>query len=185
MLDWFYSLTSPEQVFWVIAIISTAIFILVMISTFLGADTDVDMDMDGGAGFHFFTFKNAVAFFAIFGWVGIAGMAHGYSLTLTIVIAFICGLIMMVIAAALFYYINKLNASGTLDYHNAIHSTGEVYLEVGKKRSRMGKVQISVQGTLREMEALTDDEKDIKRGALVIVESVTENGVLIVKPLNK
>lgn len=181
MLDWFYALTSPEQVFWVLAMVSSVIFLFILISTFAGGDADTDVD---GAGFQFFTFKNAVAFFAIFGWVGIACIHQGYGLIVTIIISAICGLIMMAIMAALFYYVNKMTESGTLEYQNALHATGEVYLEVGKNRSKAGKVQINVQGTLREMTALTDWDFDIKRGTLVKVESVTENGVLIIKPLS-
>lgn len=184
MIDWFYGLTSPEQVFWLIAIAATFIFLVVLVTTFMGADADTDTDFDGGAGFQFFTFKNGVAFFAIFGWIGIACLSRGYGLITSIAVAAVCGLIMMFVMAGIFYYVNRLTESGTLDYKNAVNSTGEVYLEVGRNRSKMGKVQISVQGSLREMEALTDQDTDIKRGTLVTVDSVTENGVLIIKPLS-
>ena len=183
MLDWFYGLTSPEQVFWALAIIASTIFVFILISTFAGGDADTDVNLDG-AGFQFFTFKNCVAFFAIFGWVGIACLHQGYGLITSTIIASVCGFIMMGIMAALFYYVNKMSESGTLEYQNAVNATGEVYLEVGKNRSKAGKVQINVQGTLREMTALTDLDTDIKRGTLIKVESVTENGVLIIKPLS-
>lgn len=183
LTDWFYQLSSPEQVFWAIALVATFIFFIILITTFMGGDTDVDTDFDGGMGSHFFTFKNGVAFFAIFGWVGISCLHNGLGLLTSVIISVICGLIMMAIMAFIFYYISGMSESGTMDYKNAINATGEVYLEVGKNRSRMGKVQINVQGSLRELEALTDADEDIKRGTLVLVESVTENGVLIIKPL--
>ncbi len=184
MLDWFYTLTSPEQVFWLIAIMASFIFLIVLVTTFLGGDTDIDGDFDGGAGFQFFTFKNGVAFFSIFGWIGIACLNYGMGLTTSILIASACGFVMMLIMAGIFYYVNRLTESGTMEYKNAVNMTGEVYLEVGKNRSKAGKVQINVQGSLREMEALTDENQDIKRGSLVTVVSVTENGVLIIKPLS-
>lgn len=183
ILNWFYQLSSPEQVFWAIAIASSVLFFFILISTFLIGDTDIDGDMDGGAGFQFFTFKNGVAFFAIFGWVGISCLHNGFSLITSIIIAGICGLFMMFIAAGIFFYINRLQSSGNLDYNNAINATGEVYLEVGSNRSKMGKVQINIQGSSRDLNALTDSDLPIKRGTLVIVESVTENGILIIKPL--
>lgn len=182
ILNWFYQLTSPEQVFWAIAIGSSIIFLFILITTFLVGDTDLDGDVDGGAGFQFFTFKNGVAFFAIFGWVGISCLHNDLSLILSIAIAGICGLFMMFIAAGIFYYINRLQSSGNLDYTNAIQATGEVYLEVGANRSRIGKVQINVQGALREMNAITDSDFPLKRGSLIIVDSVTKNGILIIKP---
>ena len=83
--------------------------------------------------------------------------------------------------AALFYYISKLVSSGTLKMDNALHAIGEVYLTVGANRSSIGKVQIKVQGALRELEALTDSEKDLTQGNVIKVVEVTKNGILIIE----
>ena len=139
------------------------------------------IDADTGAGFQFFTLKNLVAFFTIFGWSGIASINAGNSKTITILISLACGLIMMAIMASLFYYISKLVSSGTLKMENALHAIGEVYLTVGANRSSIGKVQIKVQGALRELEALTDSEKDLTQGNVVKVVEVTKNGILIIE----
>lgn len=192
MTEWFNQLNSFEQIYWIITGISTLVFLFVLITTFIGADgggdigdIDAEIDADTGAGFQFFTFKNMVAFFTIFGWSGIASLDAGNSKSLTIVISLICGLIMMSIMAALFYYISKLNDSGTLKMNNALNAIGEVYLTVGANRSKMGKVHIRVQKSLRELEALTDYEKDLNQGDVVKVTEVTSNGLLIVEPQNK
>ena len=87
--------------------------------------------------------------------------------------------------AALFYYLAKLQSSGTLKLKNALHQIGEVYLTIGANRSSIGKVSISVQGTLRELEALTDEKDDLTQGNVVKVKEVTDNGILIVQLLNK
>jgi hypothetical protein len=84
--------------------------------------------------------------------------------------------------ASLFYYISKLTSSGTLRMNNALHAIGEVYLTVGANRSRIGKIQIKVQGALRELEALTDHFEDLKQGKVVKVTEVTNNGILIIEP---
>ena len=170
MSEWFSELTTLQQIYWVITGVSTVIFVMVLITTFIGGDTDdlgdvdAEIDADTGAGFQFFTLKNLVAFFTIFGWSGIASINAGNSKTITILISLACGLIMMAIMASLFYYISKLVSSGTLKMENALHAIGEVYLTVGANRSSIGKVQIKVQGALRELEALTDSEKDLTQG---------------------
>jgi hypothetical protein len=82
--------------------------------------------------------------------------------------------------AALFYYLSKLISSGTLKLKNALHNIGEVYMTIGANRSTMGKVQIKVQGGLRELDALTDEEADLKQGDVITVTEVTDNGILIV-----
>ena len=191
MADWFSELTSFEKIYWIITGISTLIFGFVLIITFLGGDTgdvgdvDAEIDADTGAGFQFFTFKNTVSFFAIFGWSGIASMDAGNSKMITIIISLVCGIIMMSIMAAMFYYINKMTSSGTLKMKNALHAIGEVYLTIGANRSGIGKVHIRVQKSLRELEALTDADRDLKQGEVIKVIEVTSNGLLIVEPQKK
>lgn len=193
MVEWFTSLSGSEQLLWGVALISTIIFLFILVTTFIAGDSDIhgaDMDVDTsvetdfGAGFQFFTFKNLVAFFTIFGWAGIACLDAGLSLNLSLIIAVICGLLMMFLMSLLFYYMNKMTQSGTLEYKNAINAIGEVYLEIGKNRSKMGKVMIRVQGALREMEALTDHNENLKQSTIIKVASVTDNGILIVTPTN-
>ncbi|MEX2483917.1 MAG: hypothetical protein WED10_05140 [Brumimicrobium sp.] len=187
-MEWFTALDWFEQTFWVIALIGSIFFIIMLIATFIGGDieTDVDVDMDfdaDGGGFHFFTIKNLIAFFTIFGWSGIAAIDADFGKFMTIVIATLSGLFMMLIMATLFYFVSKLNDSGTLDIKNAIGTIGEVYLTVGAKRTRIGKVSVRIQGSLREMEALTDEEVDLSTGTVVSVRDVTSNGILIIDRL--
>jgi hypothetical protein len=190
MMEWFQELPSFQKTYWIITGISTFIFLLVLITTLMGADSDdigdvdAEMDADTGAGFQFFTLKNLVAFFAIFGWSGISSIDAGNSKSMTIIISIFCGLLMMFVMAALFYYISKLTSSGTLKMENALNSIGEVYLTVGANRSRTGKIQIKIQGALRELEALTDYDEDLKQGKIIKVIEVTNNGLLIIEPQN-
>ncbi|MFP4844758.1 hypothetical protein [Winogradskyella sp. PE311] len=190
MLDWFSNLEFLPKVYWLVAIIGSLIFSVVMITAFAGGDADGLEDMDSdfdadGAGFQFISFKNLVGFFTIFGWSGIVCIDEGLSTPLTIIISVISGLLMMVIMAALFYFINKLTDSGTLNYKNAIDAVGEVYLTIGADRSTMGKVTVSVQGTMRELDALTDSLTELKSGTIIKVVDVTSNGILIVDHTRK
>jgi len=186
MTDWFLNLDTISKIYWSVAMVGSVIFIIVMLMTFLGGDADgigdleTDMDADIGTGFQFISFKNLVGFFTIFGWSGIACLDAGLSLIPTLIISIISGLIMMLIMAALFYFIYKLSDSGTLNYKNAINTIGEVYLTIGKSRQHMGKVMVNVQGSIRELDALTDALTDLKSGTIVKVVDVTSNGILIV-----
>ena len=151
----------------------------------MSGDVDADIDSDHGIDFQFLSFKNLTGFFTIFGWTGIACLDNELSHTLTVIISVICGLLMMVAMASLFYYLAKLQSSGTLKLSNALNQVGEVYLTIGANRSRIGKVSINVQGTLRELEALTDENEDLTQSNVVRVKQVTANGLLIVELLNK
>jgi hypothetical protein len=193
MEEWFAALTLFEKIYWVVALIASAILIILLILTLLGGDAedmdagDVDVDVEGdyGIGFQFLSFKNLMGFLTIFGWSGIACLDEGLSKGLTVLISIVCGLLMMFAMASLFYYLGKLQSSGTLRLKSALNQVGEVYLTIGAGRSKIGKVSITVQGTLRELEALTDEEKDLVLGNVVRVKDITENGLLIVELLNK
>ncbi|MUU78497.1 hypothetical protein [Winogradskyella endarachnes] len=184
MADWFSNLELLSKIYWLTAIIGSLVFTVVMIMAFTGGDAD-DIDADIEAGFQFISFKNLVGFFTIFGWSGIACIDAGLSTPLTIIVSTICGLLMMVIMATLFYFISKLTDSGTLNYKNAIDAVGEVYLTIGADRSKMGKVSVSVQGTMRELDALTDALTPLKTGTIIKVVDVTSNGILIVDQTRK
>ncbi|PID68933.1 MAG: hypothetical protein CR968_00475 [Flavobacteriia bacterium] len=193
MFDFLDGKTSIEQAYWIVALVGSVIFIFVLILTFLGGDADTDMEADagdfdtddGGVGFQFFTFKNFVAFFTIFGWTGLTCLQNGMSNGLTVLISTIAGLLMMVITTALFFWINKLAESGTLKMTNAIGKVGEVYLPIGANRSKMGKVQVNVQGSLRELEALTDNDEDLPTGSVVKVLDIINSEILLVDKYSK
>ncbi|WP_323026774.1 hypothetical protein [Gelidibacter japonicus] len=187
MMEWFSDLELFAKFYWVIALIGSLVFLIIVITTLIGIeggedfdDVDTAIDADTGIEFQFISLKNLIGFFTIFGWSGIACIGEGLSKPITVLISVIAGLVMMTIMAAMFHYMKKLTDSGTLDFKNAIGAIGEVYLTIGENRSKMGKVSVRVQGTLRELEALTDSFTELKSGTIIKVVDVTSNGILIV-----
>ena len=192
MKEFFDGMSSLEQTYWIIALIGSVVFLIVFILTFIGGgDADMEADAsdfeadDGGVGFQFFTFKNIVAFFTIFGWTGVTCVDNDLSTTATLIISTIAGLAMMVLTTLLFFWMHKLAESGTLKMKNAIGVIGEVYLPIGANRTKMGKVQIKVQGSLRELEAITDELEDLKTGTMVKVSEIVSAEILLVEKISK
>jgi hypothetical protein len=186
MTEWFSNLDFLSKLYWLVALIGSLVFIVVLLMAFLGGDADeigdmdTDMNTDVGTGFQFISFKNLVGFFTIFGWSGIACIDAGLGTIPTVFISVLSGLAMMLIMATLFYFVYKLSDSGTLNYDNAIDAIGEVYLTIGANRSKMGKVSVNIQGSVRELDALTDSYTELKSGSIIKVIDVTQNGILIV-----
>ncbi|MBN1340869.1 MAG: hypothetical protein JXA03_16190 [Bacteroidales bacterium] len=146
------------------------------------SDTVVDMDPS----FHFFTIRNFIAFFTLFGWGGIAAWNEGASRPLTIIIAVAAGLFAMVIITTLFYFISKLQDSGGgLRVETALHQTGNVYIPIKAKGGNVGQVQIPIQGSIREMQAITRADEDLKTGTVVKVVGIVSNSILVVEKAEK
>ncbi|SMD32575.1 hypothetical protein SAMN04488029_0923 [Reichenbachiella faecimaris] len=184
--EWWESLDTLLRIYWGIAIPFTIFFLLQLIMTFFFGDipddgsADADVEADDGMGFQFFTLKNLVAFFTIFSWTGIACLDSGLSNNWSIFISMISGLVMMLVMGGILYLLGKANASGTIKMKNAIGAVGEVYMEIRAKRDNIGQVQIQVQGTLRTLEAITDDEETLRPGAVITVKEIATNNILIV-----
>lgn len=186
-------LNSITQIYWAITIPATVIFILLLILTLFGSDTDTDVQTDfhdsfahgDGIPFQLLSVKNIVGFFAMFGWSGLGFLSAGFAPGLVIVLSIFCGLIMMVAMASLFYAMSKLAESGNLKMKNAIGHMGEVYLIIPGKRNGLGKIQITVQGNLQILDAITDDTDDISSSSLVEVLDVIDEQILLVKKSTK
>lgn len=178
-----------NQIYWIITIPSTLIFIFLLISTIIGSDVDADIETDidhdiadgDSIPFQFISLKNIVAFFTMFGWSGLGFLNAGLSAWLVILLSVACGLLMMLAMASLFYFMSKLTENGTLNMKNAIGHLGEVYLPIPGKRGGIGKVQLTVQNSLRTLDAITDDPDNIATSSIIEVMDVIDEQILLVK----
>lgn len=184
---WLLNLKGFELVLWCIALLFSFLFVIqIIISLFIG-DSDGDFD-DGGDGGHgdatqFFTIRNMIAFFTMFGWSGLTAYKSGLSNAWVIVIAVASGVLMVAILVFLMTRASKLRQSGTLQMKNAVSQVGETYLRIPARRGGMGKIQVQVQGRLMELDAMTDDAEDIATGKPIKVVSTLNERILIVTSL--
>ena len=86
MNDWWQALDLFSQVYWMVAFVSSLLFLVVIIMTVVGTDSSDfgDTDFDGGIDFQFLNFKNTVGFFTIFAWTGLACIYSDTSDTITV-----------------------------------------------------------------------------------------------------
>jgi len=177
------------QVYWVITAPATLIFILLVILTVFGSDMDSDVHTgfdssisDGDSiPFQFLSVKSIIGFFVMFGWSGLGLLSAGVASWLVIILSVICGLLMMLAMASLFYFMSKLTESGTLNMKNAVGKLGEVYLTIPANRRGMGKVQLTVHGSIQTLDAITDDPEPITTSSLIEVLDVIDQQILLVK----
>lgn len=184
---WWQTLPLFEQIFWVIALLFSLLFLIQTIISFTAGDADTAVgdadayvDHDDGIGYQFFTIKNLIAFFTMFGWTGLACIRGGLGAAATISLAVAAGVVVVVIMIVLLRAMGRLKESGTMDIMNAVNKTATVYLFVPAVRRGTGKVHVQVQGAVRELPAVTDETKDIPTGSLVTITGVINESTLLV-----
>ncbi len=181
--DWWRGLRGFELILWGIALFFSLLFLLQTIFSFIvGGDhgDDSGFDGDGDHGYQFFTIKNLIAFFTMFGWAGLAAYKSGMGNALVIAVALAAGIAMVVVMWLLMRQSSKLRHSGTLQMKNAVNRIGETYLRIPAKRGGIGKVQVQVQGRFIEVDAMTDDAADIMTGKPIRVVDTINNQIVLV-----
>jgi len=175
------------KIYWAVAIPSTFIFLISFVLSLLGNDShtgggDIDGDFGQiGIGDYFLNFKAIMSFFTMFAWIGVTGTNSNMANITIIIISIVAGIIMMFLVAVLLFYMNKLQSSGTLNFNNAIGLVGYVYLTIPAKRQSIGKIQIKIQGSLRTLDAMTEEVEPIKTDTNVEVIEILADNILLVK----
>ena len=196
LATWWADLSPVMRILWGITLTASLIFIIQSVMTFLGADADsnfdvdVDTSMDGSnlsnieGGSNLYTFRNFVNFFLGFGWTAILLQGSVKSTALLVVIAVIVGIALVAGVMYLFKWLSTMQQSGNINvYKAAVGCQGKCYLSIPGERAGEGKVQITIQGAVREYNAVTDGDA-IKTGTPVKVVEAIDANTLLVEELN-
>lgn len=194
MTEWWTTLDLFMKILWCIAIASSLIFIVETVLTFIGADVDFDADADfdmpdgtfeGDPSMNLYTFRNLVNFLLGMSWTAILLKDQIASKALLMAIAFVAGAILVAAVMLMFKWLSKMQQSGNIDVmRDAEGCNGKVYLTVPAERAGTGKVQITINGAVREYDAVTDSEQDLKTGKAIKVVEAIDNSTLLVEELD-
>jgi hypothetical protein len=184
-----------ERIYWIISVIATVFLVIQLVLVFIsGLDFHLHLGSDlgahGGAGgghegdfgvshFTLLTLRNLVAFFALFGWSGIALYHKNIPVPWTILLSFLCGLLMMSLSAALFFLLSKLQTSGNIDLESARGLVASVYLTIPGQRQGTGKINVKLQDKIVEMDAVTDEQDKIPTGSSIVIRKVINNQAFV------
>ena len=187
--SWWYGLNSMEQIFWGIAIIFSLLFVIQFGLSLLGGDVDTDADLDTSDGsfsldpsFTLLSVRSIIAFFTFFGWMGVMALSSGYGATKVILMAGGAGLAAMVTVAYLMYFFSRLAETGNADMAELIYKNATVYLTIPERRRGKGKIHVTLNNSLREMDAVTEGER-LENGKSVKIIEIIEDNILVVEPV--
>ena len=169
------------QIFWGCAVVASLIFLVQLVLTLIGMDSsDVDVDFDGantmdlGGGLNLFTIKNFIGFLVGFGWAGVCFYDTIPNTFLLLLVAFIVGCLFVGIFVVIYKQTKKLEHNGAFKIDDVKGSTVSVYLRIPANGAGKGKVQVSQNGSVHELDALTDGE-EIPSGAKVKIVEIIDN----------
>jgi hypothetical protein len=172
--------------YWYIALPVSLFFLLQTIMTFIGlsgGETDIDSDSgDTDLPFEIFTLRNLINFLLGFSWTGISLYDSIENKLILILISVVVGILFIGIFFILIKQILKLGEDNSFKFENTINQTATVYLTIPEAKSGVGKVQVSVNGSYHELQAMTEAPEKITTGSVVKIKNV-ENNILIVEKL--
>jgi membrane protein implicated in regulation of membrane protease activity len=140
-----------------------------------------DATVEGGT--NLYTFRNFVNFVLGFGWSAILLQDKIHSIPLLLVVSVVIGVGLVTAVMYLFKWLSSMQQSGNINlYKAAVGCTGSVYIPIPGERGGEGKVQISINQSVREYNALTDGTP-LKTGTQVRVVEVLSPETVLVEPL--
>lgn len=185
------SLLTVEKVYFIIGCVASGLLLVQLIMLLIGfggdgdMDGDVDMDTDNDGGIGIFTIKGIIAFFALGSWIALAASKGGLHWGWTLLIFFVSGTVALIGVGFLYKYAYKLQSNGNIDSSLAVGKIGEVYLTIPGNNGGHGKLSVTLQGKLCEIDAVTNGANAIATGQSAkivgvigdtyIVEAVNDN----------
>jgi hypothetical protein len=198
--NWWAALPVFEKILWCLAVPATALAVAQAALEMFGlgehhADTDTGGDFDSaghdadfdaghhhGAPLNLFTVKGLIIFFAAFGWLGIAITRAHLPIWIALLVGSGVGLVCMVFFAWVFATLTRMSQEGNFHIKSTYARTGKVYLPIPAARSAKGKISIVAQGSLHEIDAITDSEEPIPTGSIIqVIDIINDQTVLVAK----
>lgn len=137
----------------------------------------------GPAGiFSLFTLRNFINFFLGFGWGGVSLAPVVENTGLLVFYSFLIGLVFVAAFVFMLRALLSLERNGSFRIQDCVGLTASVYLRIPANHSASGKIQISVNGSVHEINAFTDGDF-LPTGSKVKVVSVIDSGSLLVEKL--
>lgn len=184
-------LSGLEMFFLISAITGGGLFLVRFIIQLVGgagvdADTDIDVGhadvthVDADVSFKLLTVQGLTAFFMMFGLVGFALLRENNAGNgVALVGATAAGLGTVWVISKMFSSVKKLQSSGTVDNAVALGQSGTVYLTIHARGT--GKVHVALQGRLREFDAVSKEDSEIKTGERVKIVEVNGSVLTVEK----
>ena len=118
-----------------------------------------------------------------FGWSAILLQERIQSVPWLIIVSVLVGVALVALVMYLFKWLRGMQQSGNINlFKAAVGCNGSVYLTIPGQRAGEGKVQLSINNSVREYSAVTDGDT-LRTGAQIRVVEVLSPDTVLVEPL--
>ncbi|MFT3981248.1 MAG: serine protease [Ferruginibacter sp.] len=188
-MEFFANMEPLLRAFWFIALPASLIFLVQTIMTFSGTDAHDGIDADfsgdlahGDAPFQLFSLRNLINFLLGFGWAGISFYQSIDNKALLVAVSALTGVAFVAVFFFIIRQIQRFGEDNSFNINHTLHQTGSVYIPVPENKTGVGKIQVSVRGSVHEINAVTNQER-LGTGTLVKVINIESNNLVLVEKL--
>ncbi|MDR1719192.1 MAG: serine protease [Dysgonamonadaceae bacterium] len=188
-MEWFSGLDPTLKIYWTIALVSSLIFLIQTVITFLGMDSSDGLNADFAGDTHIdgpfqlFSLRNLINFLLGYGWSAVCFYPVIASTFWLNVVAVLVGLLFVAFFFFLILQLTKLSKDNTFKLSDTVGKTADVYLVIPGDQKGKGKIQISINGSYHEIAAMTEGEK-LPTGSKARVVRLIDDQTVMVSSVN-
>lgn len=168
---------------WICLLLGGGVVVLQFAASLLGMDHDAPHGEFGhgpiSEGLQLFSVRALSAGVAFFGIGGLAALRLGLPAVLAIPIGAVAGILGAIGVAAVMRGMRRLEGDQTFRLTNAVGKSGDVYLSIPPQRSGTGKIHITIQERLMELDAVTPDEEIPTGSRVLVIDSIAPATVVV------
>lgn len=187
MTGFWADLFSSSQLYWAISIFASVIQAFLIIGAFMGGGADFDhgADMHDGStsdSVKTVSMRVLVAFFVGFGWAGVLAQRQSLPPGPTAVMAFVSGIIFMLLMIFTMRMLMTMRHDGSLRYENAVGIRGKVYVTIPAARTGNGQIEVMLQGRIITANAITDSAEPLAPMSGIVITELMPPNTFVVQP---
>lgn len=158
-----------QQIFYLMMVGGGGILLILFILNIIGTDFDSGENDEFGDS-NVLTIKSVTAFITGIGIGGWQSIENGYSTFAISFISLFTGIIFFGVVIGLGYLVSKLNTKERIDRNYLIGEEGEV--TISNSNSNSGKMLITIDGSLREVDMIVNNNIKVNIGDIVKISKV-------------
>lgn len=170
--------------YWICLLIGGGVVVLQFGASLLGLHHDAPHDLHGhvgtlNEGLQLFSVRSLSAGVAFLGLGGLFCLRLGWPLPLVALAGMAVGIAAAVTMAVLMRSMLRLESDRSFRLAETVGQSGEVYLGVPERRTGTGKIHVTLQGRLMELDAITPDDAIPTGARVLVIDTIAPTTVIV------